>query len=149
MANAKQDIFPSDGFVCRTVDETITLGVRVGETLDIGSVVSLEGTLGAGKTHFAKGLAEGAGCPVEASSPSFALVHEYEGGRMPVFHFDFYRLRDAEELVTSGYDDCLAEGATIVEWGDRFPDVLPGDTLRLRFEILPDQSRRIFPVSQP
>lgn len=143
MANGKPHIFVTEGILCPTVADTRRLGAELAETLAVGSVISLEGTLGAGKTQFAKGLAEGLGCPTEASSPSFALLHEYEGSRIPLFHFDFYRLEDPDELITAGYDDCLAEGATIVEWGNRFPGVLPPGTLRLRFEIMADGSRRI------
>lgn len=132
------------GIICRCAAETGALGKLVADRLMKGAVLSLDGPLGAGKTRFVRGLVEALGCAVAASSPSFALVHEYSGGRLPVFHFDFYRIRDVNELLTAGLDDCLPEGVTIAEWGGKFPDVFPADTLWFRFEILPeDGGRRI------
>lgn len=119
------------------------LGADLAGTLAGLGVISLEGTLGAGKTHFTKGLVAALGSDAEASSPSFAIVHEYTGATFPIFHFDFYRLETAGELINAGYDDCLDEGVTIAEWGDKFPEVLPPGTVRIRFEILPDNTRRI------
>ncbi|MFZ4681235.1 MAG: tRNA (adenosine(37)-N6)-threonylcarbamoyltransferase complex ATPase subunit type 1 TsaE [Terrimicrobiaceae bacterium] len=131
------------GVVCSSVDDTMQLGTEIAAELGDGSVVSLEGPLGAGKTQLTKGIVRALGFSGEVSSPSFALLHEYEGGRMAVHHFDFYRMEVAGELTTVGYDDCLAEGITIVEWGDKFPEVLPAGTLRIRLEVLPDGGRRI------
>lgn len=119
------------------------LGADLAVTLVPPVVVSLEGTLGAGKTQLTKGLVAGLGSESEASSPSFAIIHEYAGASCPIFHFDFYRLDEATELINAGYDDCLAEGVTIAEWGDKFPEMLPDGTFRLRFEIMPDDTRRI------
>lgn len=110
--------------------------------MERGNIVSLEGPLGAGKTQLVKGIAAALGCVEEASSPSFTLVHEYSGGRYPLYHFDFYRLENVEELYGVGYDDCLAAGGVVVEWGDKFPEALPPGTIRLNFEILP-KGRRI------
>ena len=137
------DLVPDKGVLCATAEETARLGMEIAAELGDGSVVSLEGPLGAGKTQLTKGIVRGLGCGVEVSSPSFAILHEYEGGRLPVHHFDFYRLEHAGELNTTGYDDCLAEGVTIVEWGDKFPEMLPAGTLRIRLEILPEGGRRI------
>jgi len=143
MANRKPELFRHEGVICRTPEETAALGAELAAEFEIGSVVSLEGPLGAGKTQFTKGLVRALGCESEASSPSFALLHEYPGGRLPLFHYDFYRLEAAGELQTAGYDDCLAEGVTLIEWGNKFPEVLPPDAWRLQFEILADGSRRI------
>jgi len=146
MANRKpfpDDLLTTQGVVCATPEETAELGAQIAADMRVGSVLSLEGPLGAGKTQLTKGFVKAMGCEAEASSPSFALLHEYPGGRLPVFHFDFYRMEKAEELVTAGYDDCLADGVTIVEWGDKFPEVLPPGSLRLRLEILPGGGRRI------
>lgn len=143
MANRKPELFPHEGVICRTAEETTALGAELAVEWSVGSVVSLEGPLGAGKTQFTKGVAQALGCEAEASSPSFALLHEYHGGRELLFHYDFYRLEAADELQTAGYDDCLAEGVTLIEWGNKFPEVLPPDTWRLRFEILADGSRKI------
>ncbi len=130
------------GVVCARPEDTRALGEAVAAELTAGTVLSLEGPLGAGKTQFALGLAKGLSCDGEASSPSFAVMHEY-AGKWPVFHFDFYRLKDEDELLTAGFDDCVPAGVTIAEWGDKFPEVFPTGALRLRFDLLPDGGRRI------
>jgi tRNA threonylcarbamoyladenosine biosynthesis protein TsaE len=132
-----------EGVVCARPEDTRRLGEALAGALTQGSVLSLEGPLGAGKTHFTGGVVKGLGCDGEASSPSFALMHEYAGGKWPVFHFDFYRLKDEEELLTSGFDDCVPAGVTVAEWGDKFPQVFPPGTLRLKFSPLPGGERRI------
>ena len=103
------------------------------------------GDLGAGKTHFVKGVVQGAGVPDgNATSPTFTLVHEYTGGRLPVFHFDFYRLETAAETLALGLDEFLdGDGLTIIEWADKFPELLPPGTRWFRFEILEGDARRI------
>jgi len=136
-----EEVIGPKGIVTRDAGETARLGAALAGSLDVDSVLSLEGPLGAGKTQFARGLAEALGC--DASSPSFAIVHEYRGGRIPVFHFDFYRMDSESELLTAGYDDCLGGGVVIVEWGDKFPEALPPGTLRLAFDLQPDGTRRI------
>lgn len=142
-------LFSPAGVVCALPEHTGALGGVLAQSLAAGSVVSLEGPLGAGKTQFAGGVVRGLGCEGEASSPSFAVMHEYSGGRLPVFHFDFYRLDDVAELLTAGFDDCVPAGVTIAEWGDKFPEVFPPGTLRLRFEILSQGGRRITGIRLP
>lgn len=107
-----------------------------------GDVIALIGGLGAGKTHWTKGLVAGLGSAAEVTSPTFGLVHEYPGGRLAVFHLDFYRLENAGELIALGWDEYLeADGVIIAEWGDKFPDLLPAGTVRLVFSIEMDGSR--------
>lgn len=109
-----------------------------------GTVIALIGGLGAGKTHWTKGFVAGLGSAAEVTSPTFGLVHEYPGGRLPIFHLDFYRLQNADELIALGWDEYLeAKGVVIAEWGDRFPEVLPPETLRLVFFIEADGSRTV------
>lgn len=109
-----------------------------------GTVIALIGGLGTGKTHWTQGFVAGLGSAVEVTSPTFGLVHEYPGGRLPIFHLDFYRLKNADELIGLGWDEYLeAEGVVIAEWGDRFPEVLPPKTLRLVFSIESDSSRTV------
>ena len=110
-----------------------------------GEVWALVGDLGAGKTHFVQGVVRGAGVPQgSATSPTFTLVHEYTGGRLPVFHFDFYRLESAAETLALGLDEFLdSDGLTIIEWADKFPELLPPGTRWFRFEILEGEARRI------
>ena len=106
---------------------------------------ALVGDLGAGKTHFVKGVVEGVGIsPRSATSPTFTLLHEYTGGRLPVYHFDFYRLESATETLALGLDEYLdGPGLTIIEWADKFPELLPSGTRWFRFEILAGDERRI------
>jgi len=125
-----------------SVEDTMAWGRQLATQINSGDVIALVGNLGAGKTHATKGIVSGLGCSSEVSSPTFTLVHEYYGGRLPAFHFDFYRLETAGEVIGIGWDDYLdADGVVIVEWADRFPDLLPGNTRWFRFEILPDGTR--------
>lgn len=122
--------------------ETVAAGRALGAGARPGDVVALVGDLGAGKTHFAKGYAAGCGHTGEVTSPTFSLVHEYRGGRLPVYHFDFYRIETADELISLGWDDYLESGgACLVEWADKLPALLPETTRWLRFEIGPDGTR--------
>ncbi len=115
----------------------IELGRSFADKLVAGDVLALCGGLGAGKTHFTKGLAVGLGCEARVTSPTFSLAHEYSGGRLPLFHFDFYRMDDAEEVVSIGWDEYLDEaGVMVVEWPNKFPDLLPAGAIWLDFEVL-------------
>lgn len=130
-------IFAEEGVICAREDETLALGRELADGIAGPTILSLEGPLGAGKTCFVRGLAEGLGLAAsEVSSPTFTLVHEYRGGRLPLVHFDLYRLESEEELPALGYDDYLQEAALCaIEWGDKFPGALPDETLRIRFSI--------------
>jgi tRNA threonylcarbamoyladenosine biosynthesis protein TsaE len=130
--------------VLDTEAETIAFGTKVAGELGAGDTLALVGDLGAGKTHFTKGIAAGLGCDGAVTSPTFTLVHEYTGGRLHVFHFDFYRLESADELLNIGWDDYLdANGVAIVEWADKFPDLLPANTQWWRFTISPEGARSL------
>lgn len=120
------------------------LGRELAKVTQPGSVIALVGDLGAGKTHWTKGFVAGAGSTTEVTSPTFGLVHEYGGGRFPVFHLDFYRLKSAEELLALGWDELLdQDGVIIAEWGDKFPEMLPPQTIWLHFTVEPDGSRTV------
>ncbi len=120
-------------FTSNSVDDTIAYAREWSKSLLPNDVVALAGDLGAGKTHFVKGLVRGLGSVDEVTSPTFTLIHEYRGGRLPVFHFDFYRLKQLEEIAEIGFDDYLEEGGVaVVEWADRFPQAFPGRTRWLR-----------------
>ena len=109
-----------------------------------GAVIALVGGLGAGKTHWTKGLVAALGCQLDVTSPTFSLVHEYRGGRLSVFHFDFYRLDKAAEVLALGWDEYLeAGGVVVVEWADKFPELLPPDAHWWRFTVEPDESRTV------
>lgn len=131
-------------FVCRTPADTLAAGRALAADLRAGDVLALVGGLGAGKTHFVKGLAAGLGLDPDAvTSPTFTLLHEYRDhgsntfARLPLFHSDFYRLESAVEAGTLGLEELFdeGEGVTAVEWADRFPELLPLGTRWLRFRI--------------
>jgi tRNA threonylcarbamoyladenosine biosynthesis protein TsaE len=125
------------------------LGRLAAAELQTGMVIALVGGLGAGKTHWTKGLVAGLGSAVEVTSPTFGLVHEYAGGSLLIYHFDFYRLETAEELLALGWDEYLdAGGVVIAEWGDKFGELLPAGTRWLVFSIGEDGSRRVEEVIQ-
>jgi tRNA threonylcarbamoyladenosine biosynthesis protein TsaE len=138
MANAHfENSTTADEWLCGSERETREAGRQLAASLRGGEVLSLEGPLGAGKTTFVKGLAEGLGCGAgEVSSPTFTLVHEYPNGRFPFIHLDLYRLDEPQELATLGLDDLLT-GQTVaaIEWGDKFPESLPPGTLRFVFSM--------------
>ena len=131
--------------------ETVALGRQFAVDAQPGQVWALVGDLGAGKTHFAQGVAAGVGANTSATSPTFTLVHEYTGGRLPVFHFDFYRLENPSEVLALGWEEYLDEGGglTLVEWADKFPALLPPSTRWLRFEIGAGEARRIMEAHPP
>lgn len=127
-----------------SVEETIVWGRNLAAELHSGDVLAFAGNLGAGKTHATKGVVAGLGCNADVSSPTFTLVHEYNGGRLSAFHFDFYRLNSADEVINIGWDDYLdAKGVVIVEWADRFPELLPVNTRWFHFQIEPDATRSV------
>lgn len=109
-----------------------------------GSVYSLVGNLGSGKTHWTKGFLQGLESRSEVTSPTFSLVHEYTDGRIPVYHFDFYRIVSEDELIGLGWDEYLDSGGIIVvEWGNKYPALLPRGTIELSIQITPDGKREI------
>lgn len=117
-------------FVTRSVGETILLGETLGRLLQPGDVVALTGDLGAGKTHFTKGIARALGVTDEVTSPTFNIMLVHEGASFPLFHFDLYRLEDAAELDDIDYYGTVeSDGVSVVEWGDRFDEVIAGDVL--------------------
>ena len=118
-------------------EEMIALGERVAKQLVAGDVLALCGGLGAGKTHFTKGVALGLGCLGEVTSPTFSLAHEYRGGRLSLYHFDFYRMESAQEVLRIGWDEYLDEaGVIVVEWPDKFSSLLPEGAIWIELKAM-------------
>lgn len=113
-------------------EETEALGERLAGIVKSGAVIAYTGDLGAGKTAFTRGLARGLGVTDRVTSPTFTIVNEYEGGRLPLFHFDMYRLGSSEELYDIGWEDYLSRGGVCaVEWSEIVEDALESDVIRI------------------
>ena len=113
-------------------DQTGQLGHRLAQLLQPGMVVAFTGDLGAGKTAFTQGIARGLGITDRVTSPTFTIVNEYEGGRLPLFHFDMYRLSSSDDLFDIGWEDYLARGGVcVVEWSEIVDDALEDDCIRV------------------
>lgn len=123
-------IFNGGEVLVSSAGEMVALGREIAATLVGGEVLGLVGDLGAGKTHLVRGILEGLGAGNPAASPTFSLVHEHSDGRLPVAHFDFYRMKSADEALGMGWDEYLDSGSVLlVEWADRFDGALmPEDT---------------------
>ena len=121
-------------FLTHSAAETESVGEALGKRLRRGSVVAFRGGLGMGKTAFTRGLARGLGCPGRVTSPTFTIVNEYEG-TIPLFHFDMYRLDNADALFEIGWDDYLDRGGVCaVEWSENVADAMPEDTIYVSIE---------------
>ncbi len=119
-------------FVSRSTAETESFAASLADSLRAGDVIALYGGLGAGKTAFVRGLAHGLGSTSEVSSPTFALVHEYEG-RLPIAHFDMYRIHTLDDLYSTGFFDFLDAGyVTVIEWSENVEDYLPDRRMTIR-----------------
>lgn len=119
-------------FVTNSEHETEALGARLAGGLEPGAVIAFTGDLGAGKTAFTRGLARGLGIEERVTSPTFTIVNEYEGGRLPLFHFDMYRLGSADELFHIGWEDYLARGGVCaVEWSENVEEAIEDDAVRV------------------
>ena len=130
---------------CPDADATFALGRALGTVLEPGDFVGLRGQLGAGKTLFARGVAAGAGVPLEdVSSPTYSIIQTYRGSRLALHHADLYRLFTEADLFSTGYFDLLeGQGAFLVEWIDRIPGAAPDDALHIALEVTSLESRRL------
>ena len=125
-------------------EETGKLGERLAKDLRAGDVILLEGPLGAGKSELARGVARGLGVRETVTSPSFTILNAYTSGRLPLYHFDWYRVESVEELYELGLDEYLGgDGAALVEWPGKCPEALPADFLMLELEPMEGDTRRI------
>jgi len=124
--------------------ETINLGKVLGAILSGGDVVALVGELGSGKTWFTKGVAKGLGVPADTviTSPSFSLVNEYDG-KHTLFHMDAYRLESLSDFISAGLDEYFyRDGVVVMEWADRWPEILPDSRLKIEITIVDERSRQ-------
>ncbi|MBQ9504190.1 MAG: tRNA (adenosine(37)-N6)-threonylcarbamoyltransferase complex ATPase subunit type 1 TsaE [Lachnospiraceae bacterium] len=128
-------IFESDS------DEmTYDFARSLGEKAEAGQVYALNGELGAGKTVFAKGFAEGLGVTERVNSPTYTILHSYLSGRLPFHHFDVYRIAEPEEMEETGYEDCFyAGGVSLVEWAEQIREILPENTIFVNISKAPEK----------
>ena len=124
--------------------ETRAFGERLARQLQAGDVLLLQGNLGAGKSELTRGIARGLGVADTVTSPSFTILNVYEDGRVPLYHFDWYRLQSAEELYEMGMDEYLGgDGVAVVEWPSQCPEAIPEDCLEVAIEPLGESERRL------
>ena len=121
-------------FHTNSADETAELGMRLGNILQSGDTVCLSGDLGTGKTAFTGGIARSLGINEYVTSPTFTIINEYEG-RLPLYHFDVYRIGDAGEMIETGFDDYIGgDGVAVIEWAELIEEILPGNRIDVRIE---------------
>lgn len=132
-------------YISNSPAETEEIGRQFAvKDVGVGSILALKGELGSGKTLFTKGLVAGLGCDATVTSPTFTIVHEYPGGRLPVYHFDFFRLDDRPSVARLGLDDYFfGDGVSVIEWADRFPEFIPEQARWFSFEIKSETQRVI------
>ena len=130
-------------FLTNSPAETEAVGAALGRVLQPGTILAYRGDLGAGKTAFTRGLARGLGCGDMVTSPTYTIVNEYLGGRMPLFHFDMYRLASSDDLWDIGWEDYLdRNGICAVEWSENVDDAME-DAIYITIEKTGEESRRI------
>ena len=118
-----------------SAEETYKIGEKMGKEAKAGDVICLIGDLGVGKTVFTQGFAAGLGIAGPVNSPTFTILQVYEDGRLPLYHFDVYRIADPEEMDEIGYEDCFyGEGVCLVEWSELIEELIPGDAIHITIE---------------
>jgi tRNA threonylcarbamoyladenosine biosynthesis protein TsaE len=131
-------------FISKSAEETAALGHKYGSKAGKGDLFALSGDLGAGKTQFVKGFVAGIGSSADVTSPTFVLIHEYGGGRLPVYHFDFYRVENRQALSRLGLDDYIfGDGVCLIEWADRYSELIPDHAKWLSFQLRDENTRLI------
>lgn len=121
-------------------EETFRFGKSLGEKAEKGQVFALDGDLGCGKTVFTQGFAAGLGVSGPVTSPTFTILQIYNDGRLPLYHFDVYRIEDPDEMDEIGYEDCFyGDGVSLVEWAVRIEDLMPEDTVHILIQKNPEK----------
>ncbi len=135
----------TEKYLLKDPAETRALGIKLAESLKAGDVVALTGDLGAGKTTFTKAVAEGLGIKATVSSPTFTIVQEYDDGRLPLYHFDVYRVNSEEDLFELGFDEYIhGKGVCLIEWADLLPDgLLPEGTISVHLSYGGQEEERM------
>ena len=131
-------------FISNSPQETESFGRRFAENVKPGDVLALTGELGSGKTQFVKGLCAALDCKAAVTSPTFTLVHEYSRGPLPIYHFDFFRIEDRQSAERLGLDEYFfGDGVSVIEWADRFPDLIPENARWISFATKFETQRAI------
>ncbi|MGI5084386.1 tRNA (adenosine(37)-N6)-threonylcarbamoyltransferase complex ATPase subunit type 1 TsaE [Treponema putidum] len=130
-------------FIVKTEEDTISLGKKIGKKLKQGDVITLDGSLAAGKTYLTKGIAQGLDIEEDITSPTFTLISEYSG-RLHLYHMDVYRLEGVEDFLDLGAEEMLyGEGVCVIEWGEKVQQALPANTIHIKIAVNEDNSRKI------
>ena len=129
-------------FFSKSYEETEEIALRLAKTLKGTEIIAMFGGLGAGKTAFTRGLARGLGIEDGVSSPTFALVHEYEG-KFPIYHFDMYRINTFDDLYTTGFFDYMDNGVMVIEWSENIENALPEGCIRVYIKVISENEREI------
>ncbi len=136
--------------ITRSEEETIVAGEELSRRLVPGSVVALYGDLGSGKTRFVKGISRGLGIRETVTSPTFTIVNEHSGGRIPLYHFDLYRLRSVAELDEIGFEEYVfGNGVTVLEWAEMIAEQLPAERIDVRLSAGKNDNERMIEIEQP
>ncbi len=134
--------------ICNSAQETEEFAAQLASKLSKHSVLAFTGDLGAGKTTFTRGLCRGLGYRGEVSSPTFAIVHEYIGGRLPLYHFDMYRVESVDDLYACGFYDYLDAGVLAIEWSENITEALPEDVIFIHLSYGETENQRKITVSR-
>ncbi|MBO5089874.1 MAG: tRNA (adenosine(37)-N6)-threonylcarbamoyltransferase complex ATPase subunit type 1 TsaE [Clostridia bacterium] len=131
-------------FISKSPQETEAIGKALGEKIESGCVIAYRGGLGMGKTCFTRGIAQGLGSSDTVTSPTFALINEYLSGRLPLYHFDMYRISGWEDLYSTGFFEYIDDGGVIAaEWSENIEAALPDDTIFVEINKIDDNTREI------
>lgn len=131
-------------YILESVEDTIELGRKIGSQVNESVIIKLEGEMGAGKTHFTKGLALGLGIEDDITSPTFSILNIYEGGRMTLYHIDAYRIRTIEEAMDAGLGEVFGkDGVVVLEWGDMLEPFFESRLINIKIDDLGDNSREL------
>jgi tRNA threonylcarbamoyladenosine biosynthesis protein TsaE len=137
--------------ILNSVEAAQAFGESLAASLTGGEIFALHGVLGAGKTQLAKGIARGLGFRDDVTSPTFTIVHEYRGGRLPMYHIDLYRMRGEGDAIDIGLDEFLpsSDGVTVIEWPERIATILPPETIHWELEVVSLTERVIRRIAHP